>query len=141
MLKLEIVTPEEKVYSEEVDQVSLPTSTGEITVLPHHLPVVTQIIPGELTVKKSGKTFHLATGAGFAEITGKSVAVMTDLAIESGKIDEKEVLEAKKRAEEALKQKHTMSSEEFATTAATLQKALAQLRVKRRRAHSNPPLP
>lgn len=132
MLRLEIVTPEEKVYSEEVDQVSLPTSTGEITVLVQHIPLVTEIVPGEITVKKAGKTTHLVTGEGFAEITANSVSVMTDLATESAQIDEKAVNEAKKRAEEALKQKHTMSEEEFALTAAALQKALAQLRVKRR---------
>lgn len=135
MLKLEIVTPEEKVYSEEVDQVTLPTSTGEITVLPTHLPLVTQIIPGEITVKKSGKLSHLVTGEGFAEITHTGVSVMTDLAQSSEKIDEKAAEEARKRAEEALKQKHTLSEEEFAMTAAALEKALASLRVKRR--HKN----
>lgn len=134
-MKLEIVTPEEKVYSEEVDQVTLPTSTGEITVLPQHLPLVTQIVPGEIVIKKSGKASHLVTGGGFAEITHTSVSVMTDLAQESGKIDEKAAEEARKRAEEALKQKHTMSEEEFALTAASLEKALASLRVKRR--HKN----
>ncbi len=132
MLKLEIVTPEEKVYSEEVDQVSLPTSTGEITVLPQHLPIVTQIVPGELKVKKNGKEISLVTGGGFAEVTHTTVSVMTDLAQTSEKIDEKAAQEARKRAEEALKQKHTMSEEEFALTAAELQKALATLRVKRK---------
>ncbi len=132
MLRLEIVTPEEKVYSEEVDQVTLPTSTGQITILPQHLPVITQIVPGEITVKKAGKTSHLVTGEGFAEITHTSVSVMTDLAQQSEKIDEKAAEEARKRAEEALKQKHTMSEEEFAMTAAALEKALASLKVKRR---------
>ena len=132
MLRLEIVTPEEKVYSEEVEQVTLPTSTGEITVLPQHLPLVTQIVPGEISVKRSGKTSHLVTGEGFAEITHTSVSVMTDLAQSSEKIDEKAAEAARSRAEEALKQKHTMSEEEFAMTAAELQKALASLKVKRR---------
>ena len=131
-MKLEIVTPEEKVYSEEVDQVTLPTSTGQITILPQHLPVITQIVPGEITVKKAGKVSHLVTGEGFAEITHTSVSVLTDLAQPSEKIDEKAAEEARKRAEEALKQKHTMSEEEFAMTAAALEKALASLKVKRR---------
>lgn len=136
MLRLEIVTPEEKVYSEEVDKVSLPTSTGEITVLPHHLQVVTQIIPGEIKVWKNGKEVALVTGEGFAEITGTSISVLTDLAQTSDKIDEKAAEEARRRAEEALKQKHTLSEEEFALTAAELQKALASLKVRRR--HRNP---
>ncbi len=131
-MKLEIVTPEKKIYSDEVDQVSLPTPDGEITVLPHHIPLVTLVQPGELIVKKSGKTSYLVTGEGFVEVTATSVSVLTDLAVDSADIDEKAAEEAKKRAEEALKQKHTLSSEEFATTAANLQKALASLRVKRR---------
>lgn len=132
MIRLEIVTPEEKVYSEEVDQVSLPTTTGEITILPQHLPLVTQIVPGEIKVKKSGREVNLVTGEGFAEITGTTVSVLTDLAQTSEKIDEKAAEEARKRAEEALKQKHTLSEEEFALTAAELQKALASLKVRRR---------
>ena len=131
-MKLEIVTPEEKVYSEEVDQVTLPTSTGQITILPQHLPLVTQIVPGEIIVKKAGKITHLVTGEGFAEITHTSVSVLTDLAEQSEKIDEKAAEAARARAEEALKQKHTMSEEEFAMTAAALEKALASLKVKRR---------
>lgn len=132
MLRLEIVTPEEKVYSEEVDQVSLPTANGEITVLPHHLPIVSQIVPGEIKVKKNGKEIDLVTGGGFAEITATTVSVMTDLAQESDKIDEKAAEAARTRAEEALKQRHSMSEEEFALTAAELQKALATLQVKRK---------
>ncbi len=131
MIKLEIVTPEKKVFGEEVDQVTIPSPDGEITVLPHHLPVVTKVKPGELVFKKSGKTTHVVTGAGFAEITGKSVAVMTDLAQESSEIDEKVAQEAIQRAQEALKQRHAMTAEEFALTAANLEKALASLKVKR----------
>ena len=131
-MKLEIVTPEKKVYSDEVDQVSLPTPNGEITVLPHHLPVITQVKPGEIKVKKNDKVSYLVTGNGFVEITGKSVSVMTDLAEWDEEIDEKAAEEARRRAEEALKQRHTLNNEQFAQTAAALEKALASLKVKRR---------
>jgi len=131
-MKLEIVTPEKKIFSDEVDQVSLPTPNGEITVLPHHLPVITQVRPGELKVKRGEKISYLVTGEGFVEITGKSVSVMTDLAQWSEEIDEKAAEEARARAEEALKQKHTLTNEQFAQTAAALEKALASLKVKRR---------
>lgn len=131
-MKLEIVTPEKKVYSDEVDQVSLPTPNGQLTILPHHLPVITQVRPGELKVKKGEKITYLVTGEGFVEITGNSVSVMTDLAQWSEEIDEKAAEEARKRAEEALKQKHTLTNEQFASTAAALEKALASLKVKRR---------
>jgi len=131
-MKLEIVTPEKKVYEGEVDQVTLTTTEGQITVLPHHLPVFTQLAAGEITAKKDGKPIPLASGGGFAEITGDKVSVLTDLAQSPEEIDEKTVLEAKKRAEEAMKEKHILSEEEFAATAAALEKALAQLKVKRR---------
>lgn len=131
-MKLEIVTPEKKAFEDEVDQVSLTTTEGQITVLPHHLPVFTQLAAGEIIAKKAGKTMNLASGGGFAEITQDRVSVLTDLAERADEIDEKSVLEAKKRAEEALKEKHTLSEEEYAATAAALEKALAQLKVKRR---------
>lgn len=135
MLNLEIVTPEAKVFTDEVDQVSLPTASGQITVLPQHLPLVTKIVPGEIIIKKAGKISHLVTGEGFAEISPSLVSVLTDLAESSEKIDEKAAEEARQRAEAALKQKHIMSEEEFALTAASLEKALASLKVKRR--HKN----
>lgn len=141
-MKLEIVTPEKKIYSDEIDQVTIPTSEGQITVLPKHLPVITQVRPGELIIKKAGKTSHLVTGEGFAQITGKTVSVMTDLAAKNEEIDLKTAQEARKRAEEALKQRHLLSDEEFALTAATLEKALAQLRFKRKHTtHSSLKLP
>lgn len=138
-MKLEIVTPEKKAYEDEVDQVTLTTTEGQITVLPHHLPVFTQLATGEIVAKKADKSFHLASGAGFAEITGQKISVLTDLADFPEEIDEKKVEEAKKRAEEALKQKSTLTQEEYASTAAALQKALAQLKVKRRHRPSTTP--
>jgi len=134
---LEIVTPEKKVYSEEVDQVTIPTTEGEITILPHHLDLVTTLKAGELKIKKGNQTVHLAAGDGFAEINGQKVAVITDLALRPEEIDEKAVEEAKKRAQEALRDRERLSEEEFAATAAALQKSLIQLQVKRKHAHSS----
>ena len=131
-MQVEIVTPEKVAYSEEADQVTLPTADGEITVLPNHVPLVTQLLPGELTVKKEGRYIVLASGGGFAEIDGKKVSVVTDLAQRPEEIDEKETQAAIERAERALKERERLSEEEFAATAATLQKALAQLRIKRK---------
>ena len=131
-MRLEIVTPEKIVYSEEADQVTLPTALGEITVLPGHTPLVTQLLPGELVLKKGNQYSILASGGGFAEITGKKVSVVTDLAQRPEEIDERAAEEARKRAEEALTERERLSEEEFAVTAANLQKALAQLRVKRK---------
>jgi F-type H+-transporting ATPase subunit epsilon len=132
MLTLKIVTPEKEVYSQEVDQVSLPTPDGEITILKGHIPLVSAIVPGELTTKKGDQYYYLAIGDGFAEVKKDSVSVMADLAEEAENIDEKAAEEAKKRAEEALKNYSHLSQEEFALAAANLQKALAALKVKRR---------
>ena len=131
-MKIEIVTPEKVAYSEEADQVTLPTPDGEITILQNHVPLVTQLLPGELTVKKNNQYSVLASGGGFAEIGGKKVSVVTDLAQRPEEIDERVAEEARKRAESALAERERLSEEEFAITAANLQKALAQLRVKRR---------
>ena len=131
-MKVEIITPEKISYSEDADQVSLPTAEGEITVLPGHIPLVTQLLPGELTLKKGNQYIVMAAGGGFAEITGKKVSIATDLAQRPEEIDERVAEEARKRAEQALTERDRLSEEEFAVTAANLQKALAQLKIKRR---------
>lgn len=132
MIHLQIITPEKTVFDDEVDQVSLPTSGGQITVLPQHVGLVTTIEPGDLIYKKHQKLTHLAAGYGFAQVGPAEVKVLVDLAAPEEEIEEKAIEAAKKEAEEALKQKHTLSEEEYAMAAANLQKALTQLKIKRR---------
>ena len=86
-LKLEIVTPEKTAYSEDVEMVTLPGSEGELGVYPNHVPLLTTIHPGELRVLKSGKETFLAIGEGFVEITGTTVSVLTDMALDVTAID------------------------------------------------------
>lgn len=129
-LHLKIVTPEKLIYDDEVDQVNAPTLEGEVGILPHHANLMSRLTPGELTIKKSGKTSHLASGGGFLQMEGNVLTVMTDLAVEDKDIDEKAIEQAKKRAQESLEQKQT--DEEYATTLAMIEKLTAQLRVKRR---------
>ena len=131
-LRLEIVTPESKAYSDDVEMVVLPAVEGEIGVYPMHVPLMTQIMPGELVVTKDGRTHHLAVGEGFVEITQERVNVLVDMAIEEKAIDERAAEAAVKRAEEALKS-HELGGEEAAAVQAALMKSLAQLHVKRRR--------
>lgn len=130
-LRLEIVTPEAKTFSDNVDQVVLPGTEGEFGVLPGHEALVTQILPGELVVTQSGRSTFLAVGEGFVEVQPDRVSVLTDMAIRADDINEAEVEQARKRAEEALSKK--LDDEEEATVRASLQKTLAQLHVKRRR--------
>jgi F-type H+-transporting ATPase subunit epsilon len=130
-LKLEIVTPEATAYSEDVEMVTLPGAAGELGVYPNHVPLLTTLNPGELRVLKGGKETFLAIGEGFVEITGDSVSVLTDMALESAAIDEHAAEAAVARAQAAMKE-HP-GSEGIAAIQASLQKALAQLHVKRRR--------
>src|SRR3979411_2829243 len=130
-LKLEIVTPEEKIYSEDVDMVTLPGSEGELGVYPKHVPLLTTLKPGELRVVKDGRETALAVGEGFVEIKADAVSVLTDMALEAEKIDTAAAEAAVERAKVAMKEDQTPAQE--AATQASLQKALAQLHVKRRR--------
>lgn len=132
MLHLQIITPEKTVYDDEVEQVTLPTTTGQITILPYHISLVTSIHPGELVFKKHQKESRLAAGYGFAQVSENNVKILVDLAAPEEELEEKKIEEAKRRAEEAIKQKHLLSEEEYATAAAELQKALVQLKIKHR---------
>jgi len=129
-LKLEIVTPEAKVYSEDVDMVTLPGVEGEMGIFPMHVPLMTQLTAGEIGVRKGGQDFFLAVGEGFVEITGEKVAILTDMAIKAESIDEAKAEEARKRAEARLAEK--LDEEEVANVNAALAHSLAQLKVKRR---------
>jgi F-type H+-transporting ATPase subunit epsilon len=129
-LRLEIVTAEGSVYNEEVEMVTLPGVTGQFGVYPQHVPLITQMVPGEITVRKDGRDVFLATGAGLIEVRSTSVTILTDLAVQADKIDEAKAEEARRRAEARLKDK--LSDEEVAHVNASLARSLAQLRVKRR---------
>ena len=130
-LKLEIVTPEEKIYSEDVEMVTLPGSEGELGVYPNHVQVLTALKPGELRIVQDGRESAMAIGEGFVEIKADGVSILTDMALQTEKIDVAAAEAAVARAQAAMKEDH--SAEEVAAIKASLQKALAQLHVKRRR--------
>jgi F-type H+-transporting ATPase subunit epsilon len=133
-LKLEIVTPEGRAYSDDVTMVVLPSIEGEIGVYPAHVPLMTQLSPGELRITKDGKTTEFVVGTGFIEVTGDSVSVLTDSALGEEEIDENATEEAIKRAQAALKDKN-LSSDDTAEVEASLARSLAQIRFKRRKQH------
>ena len=130
-LKLEIVTPTEIAFSEQVDMVTLPAIEGQMGVYPQHQHVITQIEPGELIVTQNGQERFLAVGEGLVEVTATRVSIVTDMAIPAERIDEATVEEARARAAARLQEK--ISDEEIATVNASLVRTLAQLHVKRRR--------
>jgi F-type H+-transporting ATPase subunit epsilon len=129
-IKLEIVTPHATVYSEEVDMVTLPGIDGQMGILPHHIRMMTQLVPGEMIVRKNGQVRFLAVGEGLVEVTGGRVSIVTDMAIATESIDEARAEEARQRAAARLREK--ISSAELASVNAALARSLAQLRVKRR---------
>jgi len=101
-LQLKIVTPEEKVYDESVDSVTLPTVQGEIGILPGHIPLLTSLQPGEIQLTSGGTTENLAIDKGFAQILGDKVSVLTEGAINVEQIDLSAIEDARTRAEQAL---------------------------------------
>ncbi len=129
-LKLEIVTPEARVYSDDVDLVTLPGTEGEMGIYPLHVPLLTQISAGEVVALKAGQEIHLAIGDGFAQVTFDRVAIMTDMAIKAEEIDEAQADAARKRAESRLQEK--LTDDEVAAAHASLVNSLAQIKVKRR---------
>lgn len=132
-IQLDIVTPERKVFSDQVEDVYLPTESGETGVLSGHTALVTPLQPGELRYKQNGEYKEFVVGEGFVEATQESVTVLTDLCAGSDEIDEKAVENAMKRAEEALaKTDHSVDPDAVIALQATIAKQVAQLKLKRK---------
>jgi F-type H+-transporting ATPase subunit epsilon len=129
-LKLEIVTPEAKIYSEDVEMVTLTGIDGEMGIYPLHMPLMTQLVAGEIIVRKGGENIFLAVGDGFVQVTGQRVAVLTDMAVRAENIDEAAAEQALQRAEARLA--HKLSDEEAATVQASIAHATVQIKVKQR---------
>ncbi len=129
-LKLEIVTPEGTAFSDDVELVTMPGIEGQFGVLPHHVDLMTRIVPGEMHVRRGGQDEFIAIGGGLVEVTGARVSIATDMAVSAESIDEAKVQEARQRAAARLREK--LSSEEVASVNAALARSLAQLRVKKR---------
>ena len=130
-IKLEIVTPEAKTFSDDVDMVTLTGSEGEMGILPQHMPLMTQLIAGEIIARKNNENIFLAVGDGFVQVTGDKVSILTDMAIEAEDIDEAKAEEARQLAEARLLQKVT--DEEAAQFQAALAHATTQLKIKKSR--------
>ncbi|MBK1879503.1 ATP synthase F1 subunit epsilon [Pelagicoccus mobilis] len=132
-LKLEIVTPSGKVYDEEIDSVVMPTTSGEVGIMPGHIPLLTEIQPGDIAVTKSGTVDHLAVSKGFAQCIGDKVSILAENAINDDDIDMAEVEAAKERAQDALKNAKEMSEEEINQLETTIQYANIQQLLKKKK--------
>ena len=134
-LKFEIITPERVVYKDEVDQVTIPTAEGEITVLPNHIPLIGVLRPGELVTKKEGKEIAMACSSGFIEVTPDKVLILADSAEKVEELVEEEIEKARERAQKILEEKN-IDAEKYADAAAGLERELARLKVVRKRSRA-----
>jgi len=132
-IKLDIVTAERVVYSEEVDVIVVPGVEGQLGILPHHAPLMTTLQAGEMIVRKGGEEFSLAISSGFLEVQPDRVIVLADTAERDEEIDLGRAEEAKRRAQEKLSQ--PVPESDMAQAEAALRRSLARLKVaeKRRR--------
>jgi F-type H+-transporting ATPase subunit epsilon len=128
-LKLEIVTPSAKIFSDDVEMVTLTGIDGQMGILPQHMPLMTALVGGEIIARKDGHNIFLAVGDGFVQVTREKVSVLTDMAIKADDIDEAKAEEARQKAEARLVQK--LTDEDSAAVQATLAHAISQLKLKR----------
>lgn len=135
-LNLTITTPEKKVLEESVDEIVAPTTSGEITVLTNHVDIFTAIKPGELTIKKNGKSSSFAITGGFMEVSKNAVSILADYAIRAEDIEVAKAQEAKDRAEKAMKEK--VSQQDFAEAESQLRRSLLELEIGKRRRRNTP---
>ncbi len=131
-IKFKIVTPEKTVFEEEIDQVTLPTQEGEITVLPNHIPLISVLSPGELVIKKDNEEIDMAVSGGMIEVRNNEIVILADTAERAEEIDLKRAEEARERAEKLKDEKIRMDETEFATAAAIFEKNLARIKVARK---------
>jgi F-type H+-transporting ATPase subunit epsilon len=132
-IHFQLVTPEKTVLSDELDSLSCPTTLGQITVLPNHAPLVANLQSGELIARKANQEEYINVTGGFVEIRpNNEVIVLADAAEHHYEIDAQRAEEARKRAEQTLKEKR-LSGEEYAKVAASLERNLARLRIARKR--------
>jgi len=133
-LKLKIVTPERLILEEMVDQVSLPTTLGEITVLPNHIPLITGLTSGDVVAFINGEHAPMAVVGGFVEIkqnekSETEVAVLADFAEHVGELSDEKIIQAKARAEELKKLMENKEHVDFEHFESELERSLTRVKI------------
>lgn len=132
-LYLEIITPEKIVFKDEIDEVIVPTVKGQVSILPNHIGLLTQVAAGEITIKKQGKEYFLAITGGFLEVANNKISILADYAVRSEEIEIAKAQEAQKRAQKLMEEK--TSERDFAIAESQLRRSLLELKVAHRRKH------
>lgn len=134
-IKLDIISLTRPVYSGKITSVTVPAAEGELTILPHHLPLMTPLRAGEIIIREGEKEHYIAISSGFLIIDPKKITILSDSADMLEELDEEKIAEAKARAEKLLTEKKFADDRAFADATALLEKSLAQLKVVRKRKH------
>lgn len=133
-IQFKIVTPEKVLYDSMVEGVSFPTVEGEITVLPHHIPLISAIKPGELKIKKEGKEEFFHVTSGILEVDDKAVTLLTDAAERAADVDEKRAEEAVKKAQ-AIMSEARHDDEGYAEAVAQMERAMSRMKIAKKHRH------
>lgn len=132
---LDIITPQRNVFSQEVDEITVPTAKGIIGVLAHHAPLFCALTEGELKITAGNKEFFLAVGGGFMEVTGKGVMVLVSRAYHADELNEAEIKRAREAAKEAIAK--GVKGQDLAAAQAILRRSFIELKVfRRKRVHT-----
>lgn len=136
-LHLTVVTQEKELLSEDVDSLTAMTTTGEVTILPGHIPLITKLADTELIYRRAGKTESLAVTGGFLNVEPQNtVIILADAAIRSDEIDEQKAESARQKAYAAM-QDEKLSKTDMLIAESSLRKALLELKVASRRKSSH----
>lgn len=130
-MRVQVITPEQTAFDGEALSLTVPTVTGEITVLAHHIPIITTLSPGTMIIRTSAGEEVLAVSRGVLEVNKESVRVLSDIADRAENLEEAAIEEARKGAEKLLQEKK-QDSEEYAEALAVLDRELARLKSVRR---------
>lgn len=134
-LTLELITPERIAFEDsEVLSVTVPSEDGQMGILPYHTPLLAKLTDGEMKITKKGEEFFIAIGGGFVEVRNNKVTILVTRAVHADELNEKEILDAQKRAQEVLKAKPTDDS--FVEAQNLYRRSLIDLKVLRRRLRS-----
>jgi F-type H+-transporting ATPase subunit epsilon len=139
-IQFKIVTPERVVYESQIEQATLPTQEGEITILPNHIPLISVLKAGELRLKEGNNLIVLAISGGFLEFQNNTLTILANTAERVEEIDLARAEEARRRAEELkLKTQKQVDEREYAMLASKIEKELARIKVARKYRHASRP--
>lgn len=128
-ITVKVITPEQMVYAGTADQVTLPVTDGEVTILPHHRSYIASLTFGEIMLRSGDEQHSLAVGGGFVEFADNILTVLADMAVREEDVDLQAAEEARKRAEDVMNKTIATDETDFARVAAAVEMELAKIRV------------